>query len=191
MEYYKRIKFDHLPLDHISKLILNIKSTVPDVRLLEGSIQKHICRLLNIDWNRCEIYKIMLAYFPPHSKLQIHSDTPISTTDPGTLDKAIFIPIQNCSQLYWNWYECLDDTKIFHYGSQYNWKVVPMISDAHSKLVETVLCDQPFIGNIEKWHSLHNTSDKPAIGISVRLMPWCWSSNKNWSDPPIQRITLV
>jgi len=191
MEYYKRIKFDYLPIDHISKLISNIKSTIPSVQPLRGSIQHDICQLLNVDRNKCEIYKIMLAYFPPHSKLQIHSDTPVSTTDPGTLDKAIFIPIQNCSQLYWNWYECLDDTKIFHYGSQDNWKVVPMISEAYSKLVKTVLCDQPFISNIEKWHSLHNTSDDPAIGISVRLMPWGWSSNKNWESLPIRGFTIL
>jgi hypothetical protein len=191
MEYYKRIKFDCLPSDHILKLITNVKSTVPYVRPLERLTQQYICQLLNVDWNRCEIYKIMLAYFPPHSKLQIHSDTPISTTDSGTLDKAVFIPIQNCSHLHWNWYECLDDTKIWHYGSKSNWKVVPMISEVYAKLVETLLCDRPFIGNIEKWHSLHNTGDAPAIGISVRLMPWCWSSNKDWSDPPIRGVTLL
>jgi hypothetical protein len=66
-----------------------------------------------------------------------------------------------------------------------------MISEAYSKLVKTVLCDQPFISNIEKWHSLHNTSDDPAIGISVRLMPWGWSSNKNWESLPIRGFTIL
>lgn len=186
MKHYKNISWDNIPVDKLIEIIPMTTKTYVDP--LQLDVQKQVADLLGVDLSACQMYRIMLVYIPPLRRLDIHSDKPIETTEPGKVDQAVFVPIENCDGLVWRWYECTDSSKVYTVGSK-SWKTVPMLPFDFAKVIETTNCDRSFIADIGTWHNLVNTSSKPAIGLSIRLMPWAW---ENFSEcntlPPIAGI---
>ena len=134
----------------------------------------------------------MLVYIPPKTKLTIHSDKPKDTTDPGKLDQAVFLPLKSCEETTWSWYEVTDPTKIFYHGENGAWQTVPMIRPIYAKQIDSVKCDGPLITDIGTWHSLNNMGTEPAIGLSLRLMPWSWKDFSTSQELfPIKNIKLL
>jgi hypothetical protein len=132
----------------------------------------------------------MIVYFPPLGSVNIHSDKPVEDLPEGKLDQCIIVPIDNFQDVEWTWYEVLDYSKIYHYGQKENWKTVPMVPVTATKAVEKIKCNSAFIADIGTWHSLKNFSNKPAVALSIRLMPWSWEDFKTSSLPPMKGVTL-
>jgi mannose-6-phosphate isomerase-like protein (cupin superfamily) len=65
-----------------------------------------------------------------------------------------------------------------------------MIPESATRAVEKIKCDSAFIADIGSWHSLKNFSNKPAVALSIRVMPWSWEDFKTSGLPPIEGVTL-
>jgi mannose-6-phosphate isomerase-like protein (cupin superfamily) len=65
-----------------------------------------------------------------------------------------------------------------------------MVPVTATKAVEKIKCNSAFIADIGTWHSLKNFSNKPAVALSIRLMPWSWEDFKTSSLPPMKGVTL-
>lgn len=174
MSYYKTIIWNDLPKEEIIKLIpipspsyMNYDGFVGPI---DREIVTQICDLLKIDITQCDYYSIMLCYFPPGGKLPIHSDKPVGSADHEALNQCIVLPLQNCDKVRWDWYELMDPSAIYYRGKKES--SIPMIPADAGRIVESRLCDQPFISDIGSWHVLENTTDDVAIMLSIRLMPW-------------------
>jgi hypothetical protein len=177
MKHYKLIEWDNVPVDKLLEIIPISKETVKTyVDPIDKDIEAQIASLLNLDLTVCTMHRIMLVYMPAKEEINIHSDKPVQTTEPGKLDQAVFLPLKSCDQLHWNWYEATDPSGVYTHGSN-SWKTVPMLHKQFSKLVDTTTGDKPFIADIGTWHNLVNLSDKPAVALSIRLMPWAWQSS--------------
>jgi len=174
MTYYNLINWDSVPIDKILSAIPIPAYTRGEVVPIARNIQFEIFNMLNVDLSKCTVAKIMLVYLPPKSRITIHSDQPKETTDPAKLNRCIFLPLKSCEQLIWSWYEVTDPTKIYYYGEAQNWQTVPMVPYPYAKEIASVPCNKSFLSDIGNFHALRNEADEPAIGISIRLMPWAW-----------------
>jgi hypothetical protein len=191
MDYYKLIEWNNVDIDKILSIIDSPNYLREQVIPLTIEKQLEIFKVLKIDVELCTAYRIMLVYMPPNSRISIHSDKPRETNEPGKLHRCIILPLVSCEQLIWTWYEPTDPSQIFYYGETGNWKTVPMIPDAYARALDTIVCDKPFLSDIGTFHALRNNSDKPAIAISIRVMPWSWETlNTEPSMPPVNEITL-
>lgn len=194
MEYYKNIEWDPPNLTSVLNTVKEFcpNSVMAEVRPFPFPVQKIIFRLLNIDISQCLQYNIMLVYFPPHAQINIHTDKATETDDPGVLDQCVFLPLENCEQLEWMWYDIIDPSKIFQKGSQGNWKAVAMAPASSASLISKRLCDAPFVSNIGTFHNLKNYGDKVALGLSIRLMPWSYESFQTCEYlPPIKNFKIL
>lgn len=192
MRYYKPVNWNIPSADQILELISIPSNNQATVSPIDLATQKVILNLLKVNLDECSNHNIMLVHFPPHTHINIHSDKPKYTKEPGKLDQAIIIPLKSCEQLHWSWYEVLDDSKIYHYGESANWKMVPMIPFTAAKEIETTMCDKTFISDIGSFHALRNTGNNTAIAISIRLMPWGWEDFTTCNSlPPIEDFTLA
>jgi hypothetical protein len=189
MTYFKRVKLDNIPYAEILKN-LTIPSGAGQVSPLPHDVKFKLAELLKIDLDQCVQSRIMIVYFPPLGSVNIHSDKPVEDLPEGKLDQCIIVPIDNFQDVEWTWYEVLDYSKIYHYGQKENWKTVPMVPVTATKAVEKIKCNSAFIADIGTWHSLKNFSNKPAVALSIRLMPWSWEDFKTSSLPPMKGVTL-
>jgi hypothetical protein len=110
---------------------------------------------------------ILLGIFRRGHNIKIHSDN-----HNGTIHRAITIPVRNCQDTYMNWYYVTDESKIYKEGYQGRYAPVAMIPDEHALLVDSVCCDQPFIANINQWHSGECKGEGTAVMLSVRYWPF-------------------
>jgi hypothetical protein len=174
MNHYKTIVWDNLPIDQIINAIPIPSASYMNYDGFVGPIDRkivdEICQLLQIDTAQCDFYSIMLCYFPPGKKLPIHSDKPVDAADHEALNQCIILPLQNCNKVRWDWYELEDPSAIYYRGKKEN--SIPMIPPTAGRVIDSRLCDQPFISNIGAWHVLENPTDKVAMMLSIRLMPW-------------------
>jgi len=149
-----------------------------------GKIIKSIDILsyLGVDINEFFTSRIAQAYFPNSNPIEIHSDyEPLAHTR-----RALIIPIKNCNDLTWNWYKCTDESKIFTRGTKRRFPPVPILPVEAAEIIETRMCDKPFVADIYTWHSLCNHSPNPAHLISIRIMPWAqYSLQTEPRLPPI------
>ena len=191
MDHYKLINWDSAPIEEILSIITIQNKDREQVVPINKETEQKILELLKVDVSKIDRRRIMLVYFPPNKAINIHSDKPKETTDPGKLHRCIFLPLKNCENLIWSWFEPTDPSKIFYYGESENWQTVPMIHYKYVKEIESVICDKPFLSDIGTFHALRNTSNNPAIGISIRLMPWAWETiDTDTVLTPIDAITL-
>jgi hypothetical protein len=191
MSYFKRVKLDNIPFAEILTHI-----TIPNgggqVVPLSHEVKFKLAELLKIDLDQCVQSRIMLVYFPPFGFVNIHSDKPVEDLPEGKLDQCVIVPIDNFQDVEWTWYEILDHSKIYHYGQKENWKTVPMIPPTATNAVEKIKCNSAFIADIGTWHSLKNFSTKPAIALSIRLMPWSYQDFKTCQTlPPVSNLTIL
>lgn len=191
MTYYSLIDWNLAPIDKILSTITIPAYTREQVVPINKQTQFEIFKLINVDVSKCTMAKIMLVYMPPKTRINIHSDKPKETTDPGKLNRCVFLPLKSCEQLVWSWYEVTDPTKIYYYGESENWQTVPMIPYPYAREVDSTVCDKPFLSDIGNFHALCNAGDEAAIGISIRLMPWAWEPlDTEPILPPVSGITL-
>ena len=184
MEYYKLINWA-TPVNELLSTIPVFESDIAYVRPLPIDVQHKIFNLLNIDISHCNTYNVMLVRFPPNTHINIHSDKPVDIPEDRRISQAIILPIENCSNLVWNWYEVADPSAVYYYGEEGSWKRVSFLQRWGSKLIESTMCDKPFISDIGTFHALENTSDKTALAISIRLMPWSYQTIQTTELPPI------
>jgi hypothetical protein len=191
MDYYKSIDWHSVPIDEILSIITINNQHREQVVPLTKETEIKVLELLNVNMPKIDMWKIMLVYFPPNKRVSIHSDKPKETNDPGKLHRCIFLPLKNCQNLIWHWYEAIDSSKIFYYGEPENWKKVPMIQYDNARILNTTDCKHPFISDIGTFHALQNLSNEPAIGLSIRLMPWAWDTiDTDPILPPVSGIAL-
>lgn len=191
MDYYKSINWDSAPIEEILSIVTVQNEDREQVVPLNKETEQKVLELLNVDMSKIDMRKIMLVYFPPSKSISIHSDKPRETDDPGKLHRCIILPLKNCESLVWTWYEAIDPSKIFYYGEAANWKTVPMIHHDNAKALKTITCKEPFLSDIGTFHALRNLSNKPAIALSIRLMPWAWDNLETEPIlPPVPAITL-
>lgn len=133
-------------------------------------------------------YNVLQAWFPSLDPIEIHSDrSPFS----GDVHRSLIIPIKNCGHLTWSWYKCIDESKTFQQDAKGQYNTVPMLPFEAAEVVESRLCDQPFVADINTWHSLCNASPEPAQLISIRILPWAttpWDQEPNL--PPVSSVTF-
>lgn len=190
MKHYKLVSLDNVPVEKLLEIIPpdSVKTYVDPLSI---SVQAEVCKLLKIDLTSCSMYRIMLVYMPANQSIKIHSDKPVETTEPGKLDQAVFLPLKSCDSLHWNWYEATDESGVYIQQSN-SWKPVPMLHAQKARIVETTLADSPFIADIGTWHNLVNEGDSPAVGLSIRLMPWAWENfAESKTLPPINGIKFL
>jgi hypothetical protein len=165
----------------------------PDVRRgyvgrIPPDSQKAILERLGANLELTRNYNIVQAFFPSRDPIEIHSDrSPFS----GNVHRSLIIPIKNCEHLTWSWYKSTDDTKVYQQDARGQYNTVPMLPFDAAEVVESRLCDQPFVADINTWHSLCNASDRPAQLISVRILPWAtttWDQEPNL--PPVSSVTF-
>ena len=191
MEYYKRVTWGNLPIKELLAALVIPDTTQAIVRPISLPIQHLIFRWLKIDLEKCSAFNIMLVYFPPGSQINIHSDMPPSEPEGMRIQQGVILPLENCDNLTWAWFEPTDPAAIFYKGESNSWKTVPMLPRASANLVASTVCDKPFISDIGTFHALKNSSDKPAIAISIRLMPWSYNTVQDSSElPPIDNFTI-
>lgn len=189
MEYYKQIANIPASAEQILNLITVTRSPTSYVKAIDRLEQDNLCKLLQIDLSQCDDYNIMLVYFPPGSTVKIHTDRPTS----GPLDKvnkAIFVPLTFCENLYWDWWECTNDKHIHNLSSN-EWKTISTLDYLGARKVKSLISNEPMITDIGSWHSLVNKGTQTAIGISIRLMPWSWEKTSYDKMPPMDGITLL
>lgn len=192
MTYYNLINWDSAPVDKILASITIPAYTREQVVPIDKQTQFEIFKLLNVDTTKCTMSKVMLVYMPPKTRINVHSDKPKETSDPGKLHRCIFLPLQSCEHLIWSWYEVTDPSKIYYYGESENWQTVPMVPYPYAREVESVICNKPFLSDIGNFHALRNIGDEPAIALSIRLMPWAWEPlGIDPILPPVPEITLI
>jgi hypothetical protein len=194
MNHYKTIIWDDLPIDQIIDLIPIPSASYMNhdgfVGPIDQSIVDKIAHLLKIDTAQCDVYSIMLCYFPPNGKLPVHSDKPVDAEPHRALNQCIILPLQNCDQVRWDWYEVTDPTAIYYRGAKET--SIPMIPSTAGKIVGSRLCDQPFISDIGTWHVLENPTDQVAMMLSIRLMPWSRQQFQKCDTlPPVPAIELA
>lgn len=191
MEYFKTVSWPNVPVEKLLSIIPIPPTTQAIVRPIDRQLQLVIFKLLDIDITDCSAYNLMLVYFPPHSQINIHSDKPIDELEHLRISQGVILPLKDCEQLVWSWYEATDPKAIFHKSEKGSWKTVPMIPSFAAKEIESTVCDKPFISDIATFHALKNNSDKPAIAISIRLMPWSYGTVQECTDlPTIANLTL-
>lgn len=191
MSHFKRVKLDSVPF---ADILTNI--TIPNgpgqVTPLPNDVKVKLAELLKIDLSQCVQSRIMLVYFPPFGSVNIHSDKPVEDLPEGKLDQCLIVPIDNFQDVEWTWYKVIDHSKIYHYGQKENWKTVPMVPPTAATAIEKTKCDSAFIADIGTWHSLKNFSAKPALALSIRLMPWSWQEFATCQEsPPVADLTIV
>jgi len=157
--------------------------TPPDVRRgYVGRIpmlnQWAILERLGVDMSVNKNFNVLQAWFPSKDPIEIHSD---SSPFSGHVQRSLIIPIKNCGQLTWSWYKCTDESKMFQQDAKGQYNTVPMLPFDAAEVIETRLCDQPFVADIGTWHSLCNASAEPAQLISIRILPWATHS---WDQEP-------
>jgi len=191
MNHYKPVQWS-APVDTLLSLIPVAEYATAQVRPINIAVQHTIFKLLNIGISKCEHYNIMLVYFPPNSKIDIHSDKPVDIPEEIRISQGIILPLQSCDNLIWNWYKAVNPEAIYHYGEEGNWKRVPFLRPWGSELIETVSCSKPFISDIGTFHALENRSDQTALAISIRLMPWSYGTVQTCDAlPPIPGVSLL
>lgn len=140
--------------------------------------QRKVLERLGVDLDSCKNYNIVQGWFPTQTPIDIHSDaSPWS----GQVQRSLIIPIKNCEQLTWMWYKSLDDSAIYQQASPGQYNKVPMLPAKAAEVVESRLCDQPFVADINTWHSLQNARVVPAQLISIRILPWATTP---WDQEP-------
>lgn len=194
MSYYKTIIWDDLPIDQIINLIPIPSASYMNYDGFVGPIDRNIVaeilKLLKVDTTQCDFYSIMLCYFPPGKRLPIHSDKPVDAEPHQALNQCIILPLKNCDKVRWDWYELTDPEAIYYRGRKEN--SIPMIPPSAGKIVDSRLCDQPFISDIGAWHVLENPTDEVAMMLSIRLMPWSRQIFQESTDlPPAPEIRLA
>ena len=186
MNYYRDINWQ-APVESLLSVIPIPKFLNAQVRPIALDIQPKLFDLLKIDANKCDAYKVMLVYFPPNSKIDIHADV----SGDNKISRCIILPLKNFDQVTMNWYEPTDPSKIFYYGKEDLWSPVPFLPDESANIVGTTICNKPFIGDIITFHGLENKSDDVAIAISIRIMPWSLQTLQDCNTlPPIEGITF-
>lgn len=191
MEYYKRITWENLPIKELLSAIVIPDTTQAIVRPISLPIQHLIFKLLKINIDKCPAFNIMLVYFPPNTQINIHSDMPPGEPEGMRIQQGIILPLADCDQLVWSWYEPTNPADVYYKGENNSWKTVPMLPRASAKVISSTVCDKPFISDIGTFHALRNNSSKPAIAISIRLMPWSYSTVQECEElPPIDNFTI-
>jgi hypothetical protein len=192
MSFYKNIKWDNVPIDTLLEIIPIPADVKPYVSPIPLSVQYKIFDLLGIDIKECDTHNVMLVHLPPNSRFGIHSDKPVKTRDAGKLEQAVFLPLTSCQNVVWSWYGVTRPSKIYHFGEEKDWQVVPFVPDDAAIELENTKCDRPFITDIGTWHRLTNTGSESEFGISIRLMPWGWQPFKDCVElPPIPNLSLL
>lgn len=190
MEYFKLINWEPSTSQLLSTMPI-FESDKAYVRPLPIDVQHKIFNLLNIDISDCNTYNVMLVRFPPNTHIGIHSDKPVDIPEDRRISQAIILPLENCSNLVWNWYEAVDSNAVYYYGEAGSWKRVSFLHKWGSKLVESTMCDKPFISDIGTFHALRNDGDQLALAISIRLMPWSYKTVQDCEElPPIPGLTI-
>jgi hypothetical protein len=190
MQHYKLVNWAP-DLEKLLSVIPIQDSGKAYVKPIDMTIQRIIFKLLGVDILKCNQYNLMLVYFPPKSQINIHSDKPVDIPEDIRIAQAVLLPLKSCDNLVWNWYEATDSSRIQYNGDPGSWKRVPFLPRDASNLINTVICNQPFISDIGTFHALENTGDEPAIAISIRLMPWSYGTVQTCNElPPISGIAL-
>lgn len=113
-----------------------------------------------------------ILYFKFPGKLfgQIHKDMDINTKEIFQY-YALIIPLENCQNLYVNWFDskCEIDENIKR-GFSPEIRVPPSMDPKDSILLESQKLNQSaIIKDINKWHNAENKSDNAAKFISIRF----------------------
>jgi ribosome-associated toxin RatA of RatAB toxin-antitoxin module len=132
---------------------------------LGADIQQVIFNELGLPFDQTS--NILLGIFRKGHNIEIHSDN-----HNGNIHRAITIPIRNCQDTYMNWYQVMDESKIYKEGYQGRYAPVAKIPNEHALLVDSVCCDKPFIANINQWHSGECRGEGTAVMLSVRYWPF-------------------
>jgi mannose-6-phosphate isomerase-like protein (cupin superfamily) len=180
-----------IPASQILDIITISDINLEKVQAVDKATKETVIKLLNIELTQGSDYKIMLVYMPPGKKLWIHSDKPVDIPEDIRIAQAVLLPLKSCDNLVWNWYKATDSSRIQYTGEPGSWKRVPFLPRDASNLIDTVICNRPFISDIGTFHALENTGDEPAIAISIRLMPWSYGTVQTCNElPPISGIVF-
>jgi hypothetical protein len=191
MLHYKIISWPTIPVSQILDHIMIDQPNLERVALLSNPVQAMLMTELSIDLELTSLYRIMLVYIPAGKKLCIHSDRTTENLGPDKLGQSVFLPLKNCDKLYWSWYECIDSEKIFYHKNEGNWNTVPMLPYEAANEIDTVAASHSMITDIATWHALRNVGDKPAIALSIRLMPWSWQDFATCVIlPPLPKVMI-
>jgi hypothetical protein len=190
MSFYKDIKWDNKPIDKLLEVISIPINPRPYVAPIDQDTQLKIVDVLGIDIKKYNYHNFMLVHLKPNSKFTIHSDKPLHTLEDGKLEQAIFVPLQNCENVKWYWYELIDQSKVFYHSEDY--KPVPMILDDAAREVAQTDGNKAMITDIGNFHRLTNTGTDSAYALSLRFMPWGWQPFKDCVElPPIPNLSLL
>ena len=133
----------------------------------------------------------MLGYFPANGgKGPIHLDKVINPAPDQNFNQGIILPLRNCDQLEWSWYNLTDPDAVYYRGHKET--SVAMIPREKAELLESIYCTDMFIADSGTWHQLINFGSEPAILLSIRLMPWGLEPiNSCNSLPPISNFSYI
>lgn len=156
-----------------SKRILNTIKKYIDVYAPESYVGKLPDSIHDLVFNELGIkmvqpVQIFVAAFNYNSeRIHIHSDD-----WSGNIKRAINIPLENCNDVYMNWYKVIDSTKIYTEGHDGRYHPVRKVPLECSEIIETISCSKPFIADISQWHSGEMRAPGIGIMLSVRFWPF-------------------
>lgn len=99
--------------------------------------------------------------------IDVHSDN-----WSGNIFRAINIPLENCNEMYMNWYNVIDEDKIFLQGHEGRYNPVKKIPLQYTKCIASINCNTPFIADVNQWHAGEMRGDGVAVMLSVRVWPF-------------------
>jgi hypothetical protein len=132
---------------------------------LDKDVQETIFNELELPFDHTS--NILLGIFRQGYGIEIHSDN-----HNGNIHRAITVPLRNCKDTYMNWYNAVDQSKIYKEGHQGRYSAVAKIPNEHAELIESVCCDKTFIANINQWHNGECRGEGIAVMLSVRYWPF-------------------
>ena len=165
--HHRYVQLSEYNLDRIYVSVMSIVETNRGsfVGRLPKDIQQIIFEELGLPFDHTS--NVLLGIFRKGHKIEIHSDN-----HNGNIHRAITVPIKDCDSVYMNWYKALDESKIYKEGYQGRYKPVAKIPDETAELIESVCCNQPFVADINQWHSGENKGDGVGVMLSIRYWPF-------------------
>ena len=100
----------------------------------------------------------------------IHKDINLNTPH-LFVNHALNLPLQNCQQVYMNWFTQNDpNIDIMSFGGPTTGSPTPLLGSDNATCVDTVNCNSATLVSINDWHSIDNHSiENCAYLISIRF----------------------
>ena len=102
----------------------------------------------------------------------IHKDINLNTPH-LFVNHALNLPLQNCQQVYMNWFTQNDSNiDITSFGGPTTGSPTPLLDSDNATCIDTVNCNTATLVSVNDWHSIDNYSiENCAYLISIRFMP--------------------